>query len=130
MNSAVEPIFNESFVEKIGLWVPWTIHRTHWKSWNAIFKKNKNAYANSNKLYPNRYLMSDTIYFIGFFSKKKKKMQMQISCNPNGYLMSYTIYFIGFFKVLLKILNFSQWGVTEVTYIRGFILAYAKIMSI
>ena len=27
----MEPIFNESFVEKKGLWVPRTVHRTHWK---------------------------------------------------------------------------------------------------
>ena len=32
MNSVVGPIFNESFVEKKGLWVLWTVHGTHWKA--------------------------------------------------------------------------------------------------
>ena len=30
MNSTVEPIFNEKVAKKWGLWVPWTVHRTHW----------------------------------------------------------------------------------------------------
>ena len=44
MNSAVRPIFNESFVKKRYLWVLWTIHRTHWKSINfaeTCFTKKK-----------------------------------------------------------------------------------------
>ena len=40
-------IFNESFAEKKGLWVPWTVHGTHFKSIKAIemrfSKKKKNA---------------------------------------------------------------------------------------
>ena len=43
VNSAVEPIFNESFVEKRSLWVPWTVHGTHWLLRNAILQKKKNA---------------------------------------------------------------------------------------
>ena len=35
VNSTVEPIFNESFVEKRSLWVPWTVHRTYWKSYHS-----------------------------------------------------------------------------------------------
>ena len=30
MNSIVRPIFNEKVVEKWKLWVPWTVHGTHW----------------------------------------------------------------------------------------------------
>ena len=41
VNSAVEPIFNESFVEKKSLWIPWTVHRTHWLLKNAILQKKK-----------------------------------------------------------------------------------------
>ena len=40
VNNVVEPIFNESFVEKRGLWVLWTVHETHWK---AKKKKKKDA---------------------------------------------------------------------------------------
>ena len=40
MNSVVGPIFNENFIEKRGLWVPWTVHGTHWKSYK---KKKKEA---------------------------------------------------------------------------------------
>ena len=29
VNNAMRPIFNESFVKKRGLWVPWTVHETH-----------------------------------------------------------------------------------------------------
>ena len=41
VNSVVNFIFNENFVEKRGLWVPWTMHRTHWKSWNTLLTKKK-----------------------------------------------------------------------------------------
>ena len=30
MNSTMEPIFNEKVVGKRDLWVPWTVHGTHW----------------------------------------------------------------------------------------------------
>ena len=39
VNSVVRPIFNESFVEKRGLWVLWIVHGTHWNSVNALLKK-------------------------------------------------------------------------------------------
>ena len=26
----MEPIFNEKVAEKLGLWVSWTVHKTHW----------------------------------------------------------------------------------------------------
>ena len=32
VNCTVGLIFNESFAEKRGLWVPWTVHGTHWKA--------------------------------------------------------------------------------------------------
>ena len=32
VNSAMGPIFNESFVEKRNFWVPWTVHETQWKA--------------------------------------------------------------------------------------------------
>ena len=32
MNSAVRLIFNESFIEKRGLWIQWTVHGIHWKN--------------------------------------------------------------------------------------------------
>ena len=35
----MRPIFNKSFVEKRGLWVPCTVHGTHWNSINALLKK-------------------------------------------------------------------------------------------
>ena len=45
MNSAVKPIFNESFAEKRGLWVPWTVHGTplekHKSHRNVLLKKKK-----------------------------------------------------------------------------------------
>ena len=30
MNSTMGPIFNEKVAGKIDLWVPWTVHGTHW----------------------------------------------------------------------------------------------------
>ena len=30
MNSTVRPIFNEKVVEKWDLWIPWTVHETHY----------------------------------------------------------------------------------------------------
>ena len=36
VNSVVGPIFNESFAEKSGLWVPWTVHETHWTVHNHM----------------------------------------------------------------------------------------------
>ena len=36
-NSAVRPIFNESFVEKRSLWVPCTVHRIHKLHFSATF---------------------------------------------------------------------------------------------
>ena len=41
VNIAVGPIFNESFVEKRGLWVPWTVHETCWNSVDPLLKKIK-----------------------------------------------------------------------------------------
>ena len=44
MNSAVGSIFNEKIVEKKGLWVPLTVHRTHWydlKFEKQAYKKKK-----------------------------------------------------------------------------------------
>ena len=44
MNSIVRPIFDESFVEKRGLCVYWTVHETHWKSISFVemcFSKKK-----------------------------------------------------------------------------------------
>ena len=43
VNSTMWHFFNESFVEKRGLWVPWTVYgnRTHWNSINALQKKKK-----------------------------------------------------------------------------------------
>ena len=32
VNSAMRPIFNESFVEKRGLWVLWIVYGTYWKN--------------------------------------------------------------------------------------------------
>ena len=32
VNNTVRPIFNENFVEKRGLWVPWSVYRTYWNS--------------------------------------------------------------------------------------------------
>ena len=47
-------------LKKRCLWVPWTVHRTHWKSHhshrNALKKKNPDA----NDQYPNGY-WKDTI---------------------------------------------------------------------
>ena len=48
MNSAVRLIFNESFIEKKGLWIPWTVHGTHWKNKKMpvhVLQKNKNKKA-------------------------------------------------------------------------------------
>ena len=57
VNSAVGAIFNESFVEKRGLWVLWTMHGTHWKSHQPHKRasKKKNADADADKLNPNEY---------------------------------------------------------------------------
>ena len=41
MNSTVEPTFNESFGKNRGLWVLWTMHRTHKPDRNALLKKKK-----------------------------------------------------------------------------------------
>ena len=51
MNSAMGPIFNESFAEKRGLWVSWTVHETHWTVYNqmnAILKKKKKKRQNAD----------------------------------------------------------------------------------
>jgi len=47
----MRPIFNESFVEKIGLWVSWTMHKTYWKKLKRASQKKKMQ--TQNKLYPN-----------------------------------------------------------------------------
>ena len=39
VNSAIEPIFNESFVEKRDLWVLWTMHGTHWQTQILLVKE-------------------------------------------------------------------------------------------
>ena len=41
VNSALEPIFNESLCEKSGLWVPWTVHEAHWKAETLFSQKKK-----------------------------------------------------------------------------------------
>ena len=56
VNSVVGPIFNESFVEKRGLWVPWTVHRIHYHTLDAAEKK-------KFQLYPNVHIMSCFINF-------------------------------------------------------------------
>ena len=40
VNSAVEPIFNAKIVEKWGLLVSWTVHKTHLCGWKVIEKSN------------------------------------------------------------------------------------------
>ena len=68
VNSAVRSIFNENFVEKRGLWVPWTVHGTLWKrkKHQCTFSQKKNK-------------------------KKKENAEMQtlglFQLNPNGYLI-------------------------------------------
>ena len=53
VNSTVQPIFNEKIVEKWGLWVPWTVHETHWCAyfavWTVIGWKVKNNDAKKKK---------------------------------------------------------------------------------
>ena len=46
VNSAVGSIFNESFVEKKGLWIPWTMHGTHCQMLDAAEKKKFQLYPN------------------------------------------------------------------------------------
>ena len=68
VNSAVKPIFNESFAEKRGLWVPWTVHGTplekHKSHRNVLIKKKKKKKRrrrrrrNAFQQYPNEYLIS------------------------------------------------------------------------
>ena len=41
VNNVVGPIFNENFVEKRGLWVPWTVYEIHWLLRNAHLHKKK-----------------------------------------------------------------------------------------
>mgnify|MGYP007088584720 CR=1 FL=1 len=41
MNSAIRPIFNESFVEKRDLWISCTVHETHCQTLDAAGKKKK-----------------------------------------------------------------------------------------
>ena len=41
VNNVVGSIFNENFVEKRDLWVPWTVHGSYWNSVNALLKKKK-----------------------------------------------------------------------------------------
>ena len=43
VNSAVGSIFNESFVEKKGLWIPWTMHGTYCQTLDAAEKKKISA---------------------------------------------------------------------------------------
>ena len=68
VNSAVWSIFNENFVEKRGLWVPWTVHGTHWKrkKHQCTFSQKKKKKRKENtemqtlrlfQLYPNGYLI-------------------------------------------------------------------------
>ena len=61
VNSAMRPIFNESFTEKRGLWVPWTVHRTHWKSMKHSSQKKKKKRMKCRRwtqtLYPNGYIV-------------------------------------------------------------------------
>ena len=56
MNSAIRPIFNESFVEKRDLWILCTVHETHCQTLDAAEKK-------KFQLYPNVHIMLLPIYF-------------------------------------------------------------------
>jgi len=59
MNSVMGLIFNESFVKKRDLWVPWTVHRTYWLLKNALLQKKKKTKTKrrrrADKLNPNAY---------------------------------------------------------------------------
>ena len=63
MNSAMKPIFNENFIEKKGLWVPWTIYGTHWQMPDTAEKTVSVVSKRS---------LSLLIKFAHLFSQKKK----------------------------------------------------------
>ena len=60
VNSAVWPIFNESFVEKIGLWGSWIVHEPL-ESWNVLLKKIKSINANVQLSSVSKQILEDSI---------------------------------------------------------------------
>jgi len=62
VNNVVGPIFNKNFVEKRGLWVPCTVHGTHWNSVNALLKKNGEIWNTDVKL----SIQTDATYPFGY----------------------------------------------------------------
>ena len=50
VNTAVRAIFKKNFVEKRGLWVPWILHGTHWKSTTATKRTTKKKKQNRRRV--------------------------------------------------------------------------------
>ena len=107
VNNTVRPIFNENFVEKRGLWVLWTVHKTHWQTHKIFLVKEVVGPAHSAQDPLTDKIPCETRFSI-FLKKKKENANTQTQHqkrNPNAYLVNKVsneiYYFLKYKKLLL-----------------------------
>ena len=82
----MRPIFNESFGEKKGLWVPRTVHGTHWKALSITYfacQRGSGSRAQCTRPTDRQHL-----HVLLNLKKKKKRDTQHGNANPNAYLRS------------------------------------------
>ena len=100
VNSTMGSIFNESFVEKRGLWVPWTVHGTTDKHWTQL-KNHFNCIQTFTKFYNFFHILNH--YIIVSPSMLQATFLSNFSSIKN---LSFWIFFKG--RQIIKILFIFQ----------------------